>query len=360
MPLEPGQAAELIDAGRHDLAERELRRHLAGEPENGAAHALLALALIGLGRGMEALAALREASRLDPDHPWTVQARVEVHVRMRHRVEGEVALGEALARFPNEPISHARMAGALLTHPGLGNGRASAALAAADTGLALDPNHAECMRLRAQALLMLGRKREAGEAAAEALRLAPGDAVSHVVHGQVQLAAGKTAKAKESFRAALRIRPTDRETRHLLRHADGSMRGTAIVAWAVENPPAWVRALAVLLTLAVAVAAIRRNGEETLPSLVFALVWLLMGECCTLATRFTRSGRMLAAELRVPGAVSVDEREVANVVVALILLVAIVTVVLGAVTHPPHTGAVRVWHLPWDHKPPGVPRAYRG
>ncbi|HEX8433297.1 MAG TPA: tetratricopeptide repeat protein [Longimicrobium sp.] len=358
MPLGPDGAAELFNAGRHDLAERELRRYLAGEPQHGAAHALLALALIGQGRGMEALAALREASRLDPDHPWTVQARVEVHVRMRNRVEAEVAVGEALARFPNEPIYHARMAGALLSHPGLGNGRAAAALAAADAGLALDPNHAECMRLRAQALLMLGRKREGGEAAAEALRLAPGDAFSHVVHGRAQLAAGKHAQASASFRAALRIRPTDRETRELLRRADGSMRGAAIVSWAAENPPAWVRALAVLLAVAVAMVVIWPHAEETIPSFVFALLWLMMGESCTLATRFTRRGRMLAAELRVPGAVSVDEREMANVVVALVLLAATVMVVLGATVDPPfRTGASAIWHLPWKHKPPGVPRA---
>ncbi|HYW09479.1 MAG TPA: tetratricopeptide repeat protein [Longimicrobium sp.] len=314
MPLDPDGAAELINAGRHDLAERELRRYLAAEPQHGAAHALLATALIAQGQGMAALTALREASRLDPDHPWTVQARVEVHVRMRHRVEGEVALGEALARFPNEPIYHARMATALLNHPGLGNGRASGALAAADTGLALDPNNAECMRQRAQALLLLGRKREAGEAAEEALRLAPGDAASHVVHGRVRMAMGKRhrAAAWASLRESLRINPNDEYARAHLREAEEWLRLGVAIPRVMEHRPVVFRSVTALTTVAVAASVARPRWDVTVLFLCYALFGLVALEAMILPVRFGPPERV--AELRHPGELTARElREAAFV-----------------------------------------------
>ena len=43
----------------------------------------------------------------------------------------------------------------------MGRRRWAAALATADRGLALDPEHAQCTNLRAMALVQLGRKDEA-------------------------------------------------------------------------------------------------------------------------------------------------------------------------------------------------------
>jgi tetratricopeptide (TPR) repeat protein len=152
-----GLARQWIDGSRPDLAERELRRHLAIYPQDGAAHALLALALISLRRGEEALAAMREAARLDPLDPDTVQAVAEVHVR-RGRPEAESAVRAALALFPAEPTYHALLAAALMqrTAPRSAAARLNGeALEAAEAGLALDPSHPECLLQRAQALLRL-------------------------------------------------------------------------------------------------------------------------------------------------------------------------------------------------------------
>ena len=63
------KAEHLLDIERYDLAEREIRRGLAAEPELAILHVQLARALDGLGRPEEAEAAAREAVRLDPEEP---------------------------------------------------------------------------------------------------------------------------------------------------------------------------------------------------------------------------------------------------------------------------------------------------
>src|SRR5687767_289199 len=60
------RAMLLYDQGRYDLAEEQARRHLTEEPDDGNAHALLALCLVQRENWGEAIREAGEAVRLAP------------------------------------------------------------------------------------------------------------------------------------------------------------------------------------------------------------------------------------------------------------------------------------------------------
>lgn len=247
---------ELVNGGRSDLAERELRAYLSQMPASGAAHALLAMALIQQHKRKEALASAREALRLEPLHPWSLQAMAVVQVRSGRRAPAERAAREALAHAPHEPALHALLCAALLNRAWgrpFGRRLREEALRAADAGLAVDPGDAECLRMRAQALMHLGRVDEAREAAQVVLRAAPGDVASHTVKGVVEIAAGDAARGRTHLRDALRLNPTDPFALQRLGVADENARMMIAIALLVERIPRPLLAVGVLAAVAAGV-----------------------------------------------------------------------------------------------------------
>ena len=92
-------------------------------------------------------------------------------------------------------------------------------LAAAEAGLALDPEHLWCGQLRAFALLQLNRSVEAAEAAGAVLRRAADDAMAHAIRGWALLDTKDRQGAEEHFRSALRLDPRSRWAKEGLRSA---------------------------------------------------------------------------------------------------------------------------------------------
>src|SRR5262249_32603614 len=89
----------------------------------------------------------------------------------------------------------------------LGRRRWAEALAAAERGLALDPEHAGCTNLRAMALVQLGRKEDAAQTLGSALAKDPENAVTHANQGWTLLHRGDHRGALAHFREALRLDP---------------------------------------------------------------------------------------------------------------------------------------------------------
>src|SRR6185436_32555 len=81
------------------------------------------------------------------------------------------------------------------------------ALAAADQGLAIDPEHNTCLNLRAQALIKLGDKGAAADTIGEALARRPDDPLTHASQGWALLEKGDPKQAMIHFREALRLKP---------------------------------------------------------------------------------------------------------------------------------------------------------
>lgn len=296
---------EWINGGRSDLAERELRRRLAVDPEDATAHALLAMALISLRRGEEALAAAREAARLAPYDPLSVEALAQVMVRLEH-VDGEAAARRALATNPGAPAFHALLAAALLQRAGRGS-RArrlnEEALQAADAGLALVPNDAECLRQRAQALVRLRRMREAREASEAALRARPEEAVSHAVHGTVELASGNGRRGMASLREALRISPEHDSADEQLGRLDNS-RFNAAVALQVEAWRRPLRGVLAVILIALPPALFRDWTTPGWPHGLFALAYAALA---VLPAWLGHRRPGLVGRFRQPGSLAPDE-----------------------------------------------------
>jgi tetratricopeptide (TPR) repeat protein len=197
------RARVLLDQGRYDLGERELRQALVVEPDDAHAQALLALCLSHLERYHEATEAAQEAIRLAPDLAFAHHVLASVLADRQRPDEAGDAIEEAIRLEPWHPGHYSLLAGVLGQQD-----RWDDALAAAEQGLALDPEHLGCLNMRAMALVQRGRRDEAAATIAEALAQAPDNAFTHANEGWACLHRGNSKQALTHFREALRLDPT--------------------------------------------------------------------------------------------------------------------------------------------------------
>ncbi len=195
----------LFQQSRYDLAEQELRRQLASEPDNPAAHSLLAMALAfqkNPEKREEALAAAREGVSRAPGDAFAHHALGCVYARADDLGRAEEAAREALRLDPEEAPAISLLASILLER-----GRWEEARQMAERGLELNPEDESCANLRARALTQLGRRDEAARTIAGALQRNPQNAFTHANQGWTLLDKGDYAQALEHFREALRLNP---------------------------------------------------------------------------------------------------------------------------------------------------------
>ena len=192
-----------LNQNRPDLAADELRRALAADPDDGEAHALLALCHVDLGRPADALREARAAVRSEPDLALAHLAHAHALREANALDAADDALTKAIALDPYEPSAFALRASLDVARE-----RWAAALESADEGLALDPEHAGCLNARAIALRRLRRPGEAAETIEGALARDPENAYTHANAGWARLEASDADGALEHFREALRLDPT--------------------------------------------------------------------------------------------------------------------------------------------------------
>lgn len=196
------RAQLLLAQSRAGDAERESMLALAAQPDDPQALALLALSRIEQDKRPQALEAAREAVGLAPDVPYLHYVHALVLHRMEREEEAFRAVQEALRLDPADADSFSLLASIELARRDW-----PAALAAAEQGLALNPEHVGASNLRAMALVRLGRKDEAMATVDFALHRAPEDAFSHANQGWNCLHQNDPKKAQEHFREALRLQP---------------------------------------------------------------------------------------------------------------------------------------------------------
>lgn len=194
----------LFQQNRFDLAGREFRQELAEDPDNGVAHAFLALCLSQADENAEALREAAEAVRLDPEMAFGHYVRGFVLRDLNQLADAERAAREAVRLDPDDANHFG-----LLSSIALQRRNWTDALAAAEQGLALDPEHGLCTNLRAMALVNLGRKDEAARTLGSALANDPQDPFTHANQGWAYLHQGDHVKALEHFREALRLDPNN-------------------------------------------------------------------------------------------------------------------------------------------------------
>lgn len=196
------RAMVLAEQGRHQMAEKELRQHLASNPRDGFGQSLLALSLLEQERRDEAEQTARDAIGLAPDQAFTHYVLARVFTDRGRLEDASAAIEEAIRLDPEDADYHAMRAAIEFTRENW-----KEALAAADTGLQFDAEHVACNNFRAMALVKLGHKTEAGATIGATLARNPENSMSHANQGWTLLEQGRRQEAMTHFRESLRLDP---------------------------------------------------------------------------------------------------------------------------------------------------------
>lgn len=193
----------LLERRRFKMAETELRRALALDPESGVVHAYLALCLLeDPARVDEALTTALWGTTKELFNPAPWYAASAAYERKGDLDGAERTLRVALSANPETPALYAALARVLL-----GRERTREALETAEHGVSMVPGHVGCLQVMGTALARLGRHGEADAAFRLALERDPEDAPTHNSFGWALLRRGDAAEAVRRFREALRLDP---------------------------------------------------------------------------------------------------------------------------------------------------------
>jgi tetratricopeptide (TPR) repeat protein len=195
----------LLNQGRYDLAEKELRQALSLDPDYASAHALLAICLSEKGQHGEALQAIGKAIALSPDYAGFHYIYAGILREQRKLDAAKDAILEALRLDPEDADFYARLATIQYDQT-----KYTEALKSTEQGLSLDAEHVWSMNMRLLSLLELGRISEAEAEVNSTLAIAPEHPFPHTAKGWVLLHQNRVPEAMHSFREALRLQP-DRE-----------------------------------------------------------------------------------------------------------------------------------------------------
>jgi tetratricopeptide (TPR) repeat protein len=192
----------LINQGRYDLAEKELRQLLSAEPDYASAHGLLAVCLSEKKQHAEALKEISEAIALSPSHSGFHYIHAGI-LRDQNALEAaKKAILEAIRLDPEDADCYARLASIQYDQR-----KHTEALKSAEQGLSIDAEHVWSMNMRLLAFIELGRIAEAEAEVNGTLAVAPDHPFPHTVKGWVMLHQNRNAEAMESFKEALRLKP---------------------------------------------------------------------------------------------------------------------------------------------------------
>ncbi|MFQ5630546.1 MAG: tetratricopeptide repeat protein [bacterium] len=196
------RAQLLVEQGRFELAEQQLRQELANAPDDPITHALLAICLSEQNRSRDALQEAQAAIGLGPHLSYNHYVLASIFYEQKNYQQAETALKTAIDIDPEEPDYFTLLSA--IKHD---QKHWQEALKFAEQALWIDPEHVNAANLRAMSLVKLGREDEAVQAIGSALRRDPQNAVSHANQGWTLLHQGKHQKAMEHFREALRLDP---------------------------------------------------------------------------------------------------------------------------------------------------------
>ncbi|WP_043623919.1 tetratricopeptide repeat protein [Nonomuraea candida] len=205
------RARTLLHMRRPADAERELRGLLAQQPEHVLGHALLGLALIQQARADEAVQEAYEAVRLGPDQWFPHYAAAQVHYRAHRAGDAMAAVRAALDLQPQHAPNWE-----LLARVHMLRGEWARMAEAALRGLSIEPEYGDLVALLSLACTNLGDTGQATAAAAHAVLIDPESTLAHFVQGRAALRAGDARRAADSFREVLRLDPGFGVARDLL------------------------------------------------------------------------------------------------------------------------------------------------
>ncbi len=245
-------ALGLLAAERPVDALALLDKHPASRPDE---HALRGSVLNALGRPRDAAQSLRRAVALDPNDADTVYDLALTLLRIDSGTEALALLDKARARFPGAAKIHAASGAAAYAA-----GKNDAAVRAYETAVKLEPGAADFHLSLGDVYVATGDFARAESAYARSLRLEPEAAPAWVKRGKNLLKLQRPQEARQAFERALRIEPANAEalfeTGKL--EAAGGDHAAAIAHWerAVRAAPGMKEAWYQLSI------AYRRSGDD--------------------------------------------------------------------------------------------------
>jgi tetratricopeptide (TPR) repeat protein len=192
----------LINQGRYDLAEKELRQLLSMEPDYASAHGLLAVCLSEKKQHDEALKEISQAIALSPSYSGFHYIHAGILRDQNALDAAKKAILEALRLDPQDADYYARLASIQYDQH-----KYTEALKSAEQGLSVDAEHVWSMNIRLLAFIELGRIAEAEAEVNGTLAIAPDHPFPHTVKGWVMLHQNRHTDAMENFKEALRLKP---------------------------------------------------------------------------------------------------------------------------------------------------------
>ncbi|MFK7904855.1 MAG: tetratricopeptide repeat protein [Chitinophagales bacterium] len=192
----------LIEQGKYDLAERELRHGLTQDVNNADAHALLSLCYIRQKKTKEALEEAKVAIGLDPSEDFSHYILAMAYLEDDLLEDAEKTIREAIRLNPYNP-EYFNVLGIL----SFNRRKMEEALDYFEQSLALDAENVEATNMRARVLVTLGRKEEAANTFQAAFNRNPENAYTHANQGWAELELGNYKSSLEHFRQALRLDP---------------------------------------------------------------------------------------------------------------------------------------------------------
>jgi tetratricopeptide (TPR) repeat protein len=211
MPREPGYldlADQAYDAGKFDEAAALYQRHVEVEPNSPEGYQGLGLSLWGMERYADALDALNEAQKRDPDDPDIAINRAALLTDHLERHQETVAICESLLRRALKKADHrdARYYAAK-AHFRLGNDAKAVALL--EAALRESPRDLELLSWKAHVCFESGQYEKAKAIHERCLELDANDPGIHWDYGLVLEKLGQDAAARREFERAHELAPED-------------------------------------------------------------------------------------------------------------------------------------------------------
>jgi tetratricopeptide (TPR) repeat protein len=242
----------LLRQHRYELAEREIGRMLAENPEDEAAHCLMAWCMRLTGRFKEAHEAADHAIRIAPQDSHSYYTKGNVYHDEGKFKKSLPFYRRAISLNPETVYYYFELSKALLRL-----GRKKEALAAAKRGLRHDPEDVDCHNARTEALKALKRNKEALKSAEKTLALDPENAQAYRLKGELHLQWEELVEADRAISQSLKLQPvnhTAQKTMGLVDEKMDEMLGEYLRDHKSFKPLHWL-ALACLI-----LGAITQNG----------------------------------------------------------------------------------------------------
>lgn len=206
--MNPERIQVLLNQGRFEQAEEEIRQNMGQNIENPFAHLLLGYALMGQGKNLETLETAQTAIVLAPDFSPAHALLSEAHYRNGDIKDAKAAVKEAIRLDPDEADHFTQLSSILFYQK-----RWEEALQAVENALELEPESVSALNIRSRILVKLGRKPEASESFEAAMREDPENTYTHINRGWALLEEARYKEALDHFKEGIRLDPGNEDAR---------------------------------------------------------------------------------------------------------------------------------------------------